>query len=500
MTRTQATPTPLHHALIEDFKAQGLLIERAYVNGAWIAARDGASYGVFNPSDGAFLGSVPALSADQAKDAIDGAHDAFSDWARTMPNVRAQKLRRWAELMRDEREDLALIMTLEQGKPLREAVGEIDYAAGFLDWFADEALRLAPRGVTSPLKDRATALSRAPVGVCALITPWNFPAAMITRKAAAALAVGCTVVVKPAPETPFSALALAVLAEKAGIEPGIFNVITGDAPMLAKVLCDDARVRALSFTGSTRVGRLLLEWAAPTVKRVSMELGGHAPFIVFADADLDKAVDDAIAAKFQTSGQDCLAANRILVEGDVYEAFAERFAEKAAALVVGDGLQPGVEIGPLMHEGAVEKCRDHVEDALKKGARLLAGGGRHPLGGLFFQPTVLKDVTSEMKIFSEETFGPVAALTPFKDEAEAIAIANATEYGLAAYVQTQNGARAQRLAVGLDFGMLAVNCVKMTGAPVPFGGMKQSGLGREGGAMGIDAFSDVKYVCMATNI
>lgn len=487
-------------ALIDDLIKSGLLVQSAYIGGAWVSAREGHVIDVYNPADGERIGSVPDLSVDEARMATVAAAEAFDAWSSTLPGERARMLRTWYELILAERDDLALLMTLEQGKPLADARGEIEYAASFIDWYAGEAGRLGVEGITPHLEDRDMQVVREPLGVAALITPWNFPAAMITRKAAAAMAVGCTVVVKPAPETPFSALALAALAHEAEIPAGVFNVITGDAPKLAKMLCEDPRVRALSFTGSTRVGKLLLEQTVPTLKRVSLELGGHAPFVVFPDVDLDAAVRDAVAAKFQTSGQDCLAANRIYVHDDIYDAFAARFAAATAKLAVGNGLAPGVEIGPLMHEAAVAKCQEHIDDALSQGARVLHGGGSHALGGLFFQPTVLADVSEEMLIAREETFGPVAALMRFSDEDEVVRRANNTPYGLAAYVQTKDGARARRLSAKLDFGMVAVNCVKMTGGPVPFGGRKQSGQGREGGRMGIEAFTDIKYVCTRADV
>jgi len=476
----------------------GLLTDHCYIDGQWRKAKTKSVLKVHNPCDGTVLGTVPDLGVSDVIGAVDAAQTALGTWAQELPKVRAQKLRLWGELMLAEREDLALIMTLEQGKPLSEALGEIDYAAGFLDWFASEAERLNIEGITPHLKGTEMRVARVPVGVSALITPWNFPSAMITRKAGAALAVGCTVIVKPAPETPFSALALAVLAETSGIPAGVFNVVTGDAPVLAKALCDDVRVRAISFTGSTPVGRQLLEWSAPTVKRVSLELGGHAPFIVFGDADIDRAVQDAVMAKFLTSGQDCLAANRIYVHETIYENFCQRFAEATKRLKVGNGLIPEIDIGPLMHQGAIDKCLQQVEDAKNKGARVLVGGGQHDLGGLFFEPTVIADITADMFISCEETFGPVAAIAHFSSEDQVIRMANDTEYGLAAYVYARDGARAARVASRLEFGMVAVNCVKMTGAPVPFGGMKQSGLGREGGRHGLDAFSDIKYICTST--
>ncbi len=485
-------------SLIETLRDSGLLRDQCYIGGQWRKAATHDVVDVYNPSDATHIGSVPDLSVAQATEAVDAADTAFPAWAHALPKERAQKLRQWGVLMLAERQDLALIMTLEQGKPLHESLGEIDYAASFLDWYAGEAERLNVEGITPHLEGCDMRVSRVPVGVSALITPWNFPSAMITRKAGAALAVGCTVVVKPAPETPFSALALAVLAERAGIPAGVFNVITGDAPLLAKTLCDDLRVRALSFTGSTRIGKQLLQWSAPTLKRVSLELGGHAPFIVFDDVDIERAVTDAVAAKFQTSGQDCLAANRIYIHDAIYADFCQRFAAATKHLKVGDGLSRDTDIGPLMHQGATDKCLQHVDDARAKGARILAGGGRHSLGGLFFEPTVIADVTPDMAISSEETFGPVAALSRFSSEDQVIGLANATQYGLAAYLYTGDGTRATRLASRLEFGMVAVNRIKMTGAPIPFGGMKQSGLGREGSRHGIDAFSDIQYICTAT--
>ncbi|MBL4748611.1 MAG: NAD-dependent succinate-semialdehyde dehydrogenase [Magnetovibrio sp.] len=476
-------------------KNAGLLVETAYINGQWIKTPADQVITVTNPFDGSVIGTVPSLDQKAVTDAIDGAEAAFAKWSQLLPHQRAQKLRIWGELMLAEREDLGLIMTLEQGKPLAESMGEIDYAASFFDWFAGVAERNALVGITPHLARASMVTVREPVGICALITPWNFPSAMITRKAAAALAVGCTVVVKPASETPFSALALAVLAEKAGIPKGVFNVVTGKSAVIAKTMCDDVRVRALSFTGSTKVGRLLLKWASPLVKKVSMELGGHAPFIVFEDVDIDHAVQGAIAAKFQTSGQDCLAANRIYIHHDILDEFIKRFTKAVGELKVGDGMEPGTEIGPLMNDGSVNKCIEHVQDAIRKGAVLHVGGKVHSLGKLFFQPTVLAPMTPDMLIANEETFGPVAAITGFSREEDVIKLANATEYGLAAYVYTKNGARAARMAGALEFGMIAINRVKMTGGPVPFGGVKQSGLGREGGEFGMDAFSNIKFIC-----
>jgi aspartate-semialdehyde dehydrogenase len=392
------------------------------------------------------------------------------------------------------REALAAIMTAEQGKPISEALGEIDYAASFVEFYAEEARRPNIESVTSHLPDAEVELWREPVGVAALVTPWNFPSAMITRKAAAALAAGCTVVIHPSAETPLSALALAELADRAGLPPGVVNVVTGDAPEIVGAWTEDPRVRALSFTGSTEVGRLLYRQSADTVKRLVLELGGHAPFLVFADADLDNAIDEAIKAKFATTGQDCLGANRFLVERSVYDRFCRRFAERTAALTLGPG-RDDPDLGPLMNEAAVAKQESHVADALERGARLLTGGQRDPQGPLFYRATVLADVPRNARIMHEETFGPVAAIAPFDTEEEAIDWANGTEYGLVAYLHTLDPRRIYRASRALQFGMVAVNRTKVTGAPIPFGGMKQSGLAREGARYGLEAFTDIKYVC-----
>ncbi len=481
-------------ARLSDFR---LLREQAYIDGRWTAADDAATLEVFDPSTGGPLGRVPRLGAAGARRAVEAAARAFPAWRALLPAERAKHLRAWYDAVQANAEDLAVLMVAEQGKPLAEARGEIAYAASFIEWYAEEAKRIgAPETAPSHLPGADTLVRREPLGIAALVTPWNFPAAMITRKAAAALAAGCTTVVHPSSETPFSALALAELAERAGLPAGVFNVVTGQAREIVKSWCEDTRVRALSFTGSTEVGRLLAAQCAPTVKTLVMELGGHAPFLVFADADLDKAVEACIAAKFATSGQDCLAANRILIERPVYDAFVERFAARVAALRVGPGLEAGAEIGPLINERATAKMDEHVTDAVGKGARLLVGGKRHALGGLFFEPTVLADVPAEAAIFREETFGPVAALAPFDDEDEALARANDTEYGLIAYLHSRDYARISRVTAALEFGMVAVNRTKVTGAPIPFGGVKQSGLGREGGRVGAEVFTTLKYVCL----
>ncbi len=467
----------------------------SYIDGKWRSAEGGAAIAVTNPADGEWLGEVAALSADDATAAVDAAQRAFVTWSDTLPQERARLLRRWHALMLENQEDLALLMTLEQGKPYSEALGEIAYAADFIEFYAEETRRPNIEGVTSHLPDAEVELWREPMGVAALITPWNFPSAMLTRKAAAALAAGCTIVAHPSAETPFSALALAELAERAGFPPGVFNVVTGEAPVIVEPWTQDARVRVLSFTGSTEVGRLLYRQCAGTVKSLIMELGGHAPVIVFKGADLDQAVTETIKAKFATSGQDCLGANRIFVERPLYAEFVEKFTAATQALTLAKGLDDA-DVGPLMNEKAVAKQEAHVADALAKGAVLKCGGARRDdLGPLFYAPTVLADVPDDADILREETFGPVAAILPFDTEEEVVAKANNTEYGLVAYVHSQDPRRIYRVSRKLQFGMVAVNRTKVTGAPIPFGGMKQSGLGREGARQGLEAFTEIKYVC-----
>ncbi len=473
-----------------------LFRENAYIDGRWRAATDGTVREVHNPATGECLGTVAALGATEAVEAVAAAENAFGGWRKRLPQERAAILHAWHNEILANREDLAVLMTLEQGKPIGESRGEIDYAASFIAWYAEEAKRLNVESVTSPFPDADTMVRREPAGVAALVTPWNFPSAMITRKGAAALAAGCTVVVHPSMYTPYSALALAELAERAGMPAGVFNVVTGDAPEIVGAFCASPAVRVVSFTGSTQVGRLIAAQCAPSVKRLIMELGGHAPFIVFPDADFERAIDGAVAAKFATSGQDCLAANRFFVHRDIYKRFVDAFAERARALNVGTGLNESVEIGPLMHERAVAKCADHVADALARGARLVNGGKHHTAGSLFFEPTVLADVPTDARIWHEETFGPVAALAPFDDEDAVLAAANATEYGLVAYLYTADTRRISRFGRALEYGMVAVNRVKITGAPVPFGGVKQSGLGREGARQGMEAFTEIKYLCL----
>ena len=472
-----------------------LLREHAYIDGRWCSADNLQVIEVTNPFDGSFIGTVPNMGIFETRKAIAAAKEAFPAWSAMLPQDRASALRRWHDLLLENKEDLALLMTLEQGKPINESRGEINYAASFIDFYAEEAKRVNVENITSHLPGRNMSVKREAIGVTAAVTPWNFPCAMITRKAAAALAAGCTMIVRPATETPFSATALAELAERAGIPAGVFNVVTGDPNPVVGELCGSTDVRALSFTGSTEVGRLLLSQGAQTIKKMSMELGGHAPFILFDDVDLDEAVAHAINAKFATSGQDCLAANRIFVQRDIYDEFLDKYAKAIAELRVGNGIEEYVEIGPLMHDRAVAKCDEHVSDARAKGARVLTGGKK--MGGLFYAPTLLADVNKDMQIYREETFGPVAPVMPFDTEDEVISQANDSEYGLAAYLFTNDHDRANRVSNALEYGMVALNCVKITGAPVPFGGVKQSGLGREGSRHGLEEFTELKYVCAA---
>ncbi|MBN9221510.1 MAG: NAD-dependent succinate-semialdehyde dehydrogenase [Mesorhizobium sp.] len=487
---------PHRHEALDRLADRRLLRELAYVDGHWTASEPAESFEVTDPATGITVAFVAALDARQTARAIDAAARALPAWRSLLPQERSRILRKWFELIIAAKDDLALLMTLEQGKPLKESLGEIDYAASFVEWYAEEAKRLNAESVTSHLPHAEMMVRREPLGVVGVVTPWNFPSAMLTRKAAAALAAGCTIVAHPSSETPLSALALAELGERAGLPPGVFNIVTGKAATIVGRLCEDPRVRAMSFTGSTEIGRLIAAQSAPTMKRLVMELGGHAPLIVFADADVDRAIDIAIDAKFATSGQDCLAANRIYVQRPLYDRFCAAFARRIEGLRTGNGLAGEIDIGPLMHERAVKKVEEQVVDAIAHGARCLAGGGRHQAGPLFFQPTLLADVADTALIMREETFGPVAAVTPFDSEDEVIARANDTEYGLVAYVVTENGARQQRMGRALDYGMVAINRVKITGAPIPFGGVKQSGIGREGSRHGLEAFTDLKYLCL----
>jgi aspartate-semialdehyde dehydrogenase len=491
--------TPLApHPALSRLSDRALLRTLGHVGGRWTAAADAADFAVTDPASGALVARVAALGAAETDAAIAAAAAAFPAWAARLPQDRARILRKWGELMLAAAEDLALIMTLEQGKPIAEARGEIAYAAEFLDWYAGEAPRINAEGVTPHLPEVEMIVRREPLGPVGVVTPWNFPAAMITRKVAAALAAGCTCVVHPSAETPLSGLALAELAERAGLPAGVMNLVPGDAATIVGRMCADERLRAMSFTGSTAVGRLIAAGCAPTMKRLVMELGGHAPLIVFADADLDRAVGIALDAKFATSGQDCLAANRIYVERAVLPAFTARLAERIAALKVGPGLDPATEIGPLIHARALAKVDAQVRDAVARGGRIVTGGGVHPDLPLAFMPTLIEGAPDAALIHREDTFGPVASVLPFDSEAEVIARANATEDGLVAYLVTRDGARMLRLSRALEFGMVAVNRVKITGGPIPFGGWKQSGLGREGSRHGAEAFTDLKYLCIDT--
>ena len=473
-----------------------LLRRRCYINGEWRNAESGATLAVTNPADGAVLTEVPDMGADETAAAVAASHTAWRDWRGRTAGDRSALLRRWFDLILTHQEDLARLMTAEQGKPLTESRGEIAYAASFVEWFAEEGKRIYGDTIPTHRTDARLLVIKEPIGVCAAITPWNFPSAMITRKAAPALAAGCTMVVKPASQTPLSALALAELAHRAGIPAGVFNVVTGNSAVIGKALTDDPRVRKLSFTGSTETGKLLMGACAGTVKKISLELGGNAPFIVFDDADLDRAVAGAVACKYRNSGQTCVCANRILVQEEIYNAFAEAFARAVTALKVADGFTEGAEQGPLIDMKAVEKSERLIQDALEKGATLLAGGKRHALGGTFFEPTILGDAGPAMNIAGEEAFGPVAPLFRFQTEAEAIQLANDTPYGLAAYFYARDIGRVWRIAEALEYGMVGINTGILSTAVAPFGGVKESGIGREGSRYGIDEYIEIKYLCM----
>jgi len=476
----------------------GLLKEEGWINGAWVGATE-SSLPVLNPATGDVLARVPRMGASETADAIRVAKEAQVLWRNESAMTRAAVLRKMADLMMVHQEDLANILSAEQGKPLPESRGEIAYAASFFQWFSEEAPRVYGDLIPPHKKDVRVVVQREPIGVTAAITPWNFPSAMITRKLGPAIAVGCSMVLKPAEDTPLSALAIAELSHRAGLPPGVFNVVTGsreDSKAIGKELCTNPTVRKLSFTGSIAVGKLLLEECASTVKKVSMELGGNAPFIVFDDADIDAAVDGAIACKFRNSGQVCIAANRFLIQAGVFEEFKTKFRDRVASLQVGNGFEPPSQVGPLITEAAVKKVERHIQDAVSRGAVLEVGGKRHRLGGTFFEPTVLSNVTTEMVICQEETFGPVAGLVQFETEEEAIKIANDTPCGLAAYFFSRDNARVWRVSEGLEYGMVGANTGTMSTAIAPFGGMKESGLGREGSHYGTDEWLETKYVCM----
>lgn len=474
--------------------APALLRQQAYIDGRWLDAESKQTQTIHNPANGNPIGAVPVMGANETRDAIEAANRALSGWSRQTAKERAAKLRNWFDLIIQHQDDLAYLMTLEQGKPLAEARGEILYAASYVEWFAEEAKRVYGDVIPSPQTGKKLLVLKQPIGVTAAITPWNFPAAMITRKVAPALAAGCTMVLKPAPQTPFSALALADLAERAGIPQGVFNVVTGDAVAIGGELTGNPTVRKLSFTGSTNVGRLLMAQCAHDIKKLSLELGGNAPFIVFEDADVDAAVEGALVSKYRNNGQTCVCANRFYVHDNVYESFAEKLKAAVEEFRVGDGLQGGVTLGPLIDASAVTKIQSHIADAVSKGAKVMTGGKIHPLGGTFFEPTILMDVPHHALVAKEETFGPLAPLLRFTDEAEAVAHANDTEFGLAAYFYSRDLARIFRVAEALEYGIVGINSGAISTEVAPFGGMKASGLGREGSKYGIDEYVEIKYL------
>jgi succinate-semialdehyde dehydrogenase/glutarate-semialdehyde dehydrogenase len=472
-----------------------LFRQACYIDGDWIEPRASDVINVDNPATGEIIGRVPKMATAQVRQAIEAAARAFPAWRKRTAKERAGVLRRWFELIMSNQEDLAHLMTLEQGKPLVESRGEVAYAASFIEWFGEEAKRVYGDTIPPHQADKRIVVIKEPVGVVALITPWNFPLAMIARKAGPALAAGCTVVIKPASQTPFSALALAELAERAGVPKGVLNVITGKASEIGAELASNPTVRKLSFTGSTEIGKLLMAQCSSTVKKLSLELGGNAPFIVFDDADLDAAVEGAVASKYRNTGQTCVCTNRFLVQDSVYDAFAAKLAIAVKALKVAPGNEPGATQGPLIDDTAVKKVEEHIQDATSKGATVLVGGRHHALGGRFFEPTILTDVTPEMAIAREETFGPVAPLFRFKSEADAVALANDTQYGLAAYFYGRDVARVWRVAEALEYGMVGINTGMISTEVAPFGGVKESGLGREGSKYGIDEYLEIKYLC-----
>ncbi|VTU13200.1 Succinate-semialdehyde dehydrogenase [NADP(+)] GabD [Variovorax sp. SRS16] len=472
-----------------------LFRQQCLVDGAWVNASGGETIQVINPADDSVLGSVPRLTAMDVRAAVQAADRALSPWRQTSAKERSRLMRRWFDLCMAHQDDLAMLLTLEQGKPLLEAKGEIAYGASFIEWFAEEAKRVYGDVIPAATMDRRIVVLKQPVGVVAAITPWNFPNAMITRKAGAALAAGCTIVIKPASATPYSALALGQLALEAGIPPGVINVVTGSAATIGQELTSNPTVRKLSFTGSTEVGKQLMAQCAATVKKVSMELGGNAPFIVFDDADLDAAVAGVMASKFRNAGQTCVCANRIFVQDGIYERFANKLKTVVEAQVVGNGMDEGVHLGPLIDDAAVAKVREHIDDAVSLGATVITGGASHRLGKRFFTPTILANVSPKSKLMYEETFGPVAPLVRFKSDDEAIAMANDTPFGLAAYFYTQDYARAWQVAEALEVGIVGLNEGLISTELAPFGGIKESGVGREGSKYGVDDYLEIKYVC-----
>ncbi|MFC4270225.1 NADP-dependent succinate-semialdehyde dehydrogenase [Sneathiella chungangensis] len=479
-----------------NLKDPDLLRMQGLVGGKWCDADGGKSLDVTNPATGEVIGTAPMMGAAETRRAIEAAKAAMPDWAGKTAKERANILRKWHDLMLENTDDLAKIMTVEMGKPLAEAKGEVAYAASFIEWFAEEGKRIYGDTIPEHQNDKRIVVLKQPIGVTVAITPWNFPIAMITRKAAPALAAGCPMVIKPAELTPFSAFAMAVLAERAGIPSGILSIVTGDAPAIGTEMTSNSIVAKLTFTGSTAVGKLLMEQCAGTVKKTSMELGGNAPFIVFDDANLDEAVEAAMACKYRNAGQTCVCANRIYVQEGIHDAFVDRLTERVKALKVGNGLEDGVMQGPLITENAVKKVETHIEDAVKKGAKVLLGGHRHPLGHTFFEPTILTGVTQEMRVAKEETFGPMAPIFTFKDEAEVIAMANDTEFGLAAYLCARDIGRIWRVSEALEYGIVGINTGIISTEVAPFGGVKQSGIGREGSKYGIDDYLEIKYMCI----
>jgi succinate-semialdehyde dehydrogenase/glutarate-semialdehyde dehydrogenase len=479
-----------------NLKDPTLLRQQCYIDGRWLDARSGGTKPVTNPASGAVLGTVPSMGADETRAAIEAAAAAFPAWAARTAKDRATLLRRWHDLMLANADDLAVLMTAEQGKPLAEAKGEIAYAASFIEWFAEEAKRVYGDVIPGHQPDKRIFVLRQPVGVVAAITPWNFPAAMITRKAGPALAAGCTFVCKPAMQTPYSALAMAELAHRAGIPAGVFSVVTGSAAAIGGEMTSNPIVRKVTFTGSTEIGKKLMVQCAGTLKKLSLELGGNAPFIVFDDADLDLAVQGAIASKYRNTGQTCVCANRLLVQEGVYDAFVAKLVDAVRKLRIGDGLQGATEQGPLIDANAVAKVEEHVADALAKGGRIALGGKRHALGGTFFEPTIITGVKPTMLVAREETFGPVAPIFSFKDEKEAIRMANDTEFGLASYFYTRDLARSLRVAEALEYGIVGLNTGIISTEVAPFGGVKESGFGREGSKYGILDYTELKYLCI----
>ncbi|MGD9841576.1 MAG: NADP-dependent succinate-semialdehyde dehydrogenase [Steroidobacteraceae bacterium] len=479
-----------------NLKDPSLFIQKCYIGGKWLSAASGKSISVSNPATQQAIGNVPSLATEEVKQAIESANQALAPWQAKTAKERAVILRRWFELMMQNQDDLAVLMTSEQGKPLAESKGEIAYAASFIEWFAEEAKRIYGDVIPGHQADKRIVVIRQAVGVVAAITPWNFPAAMITRKAGAALAAGCTIVIKPASQTPYSALALALLAERAGVPVGVLNVVTGSATVIGAELTRNPIVRKLSFTGSTEIGKLLMTQCVPTMKKVSMELGGNAPFIVFDDADLDAAVQGVIASKYRNTGQTCVCTNRLLVQEGIYDAFVVKLVEAVKKLRVGNGLEGPTELGPMIDMNAVNKVKEHIDDAVGKGAKLVLGGKPHALGGTFFEASVITDVTPNMLVAREETFGPLAPVFRFKTEAEAIHMANDTEFGLASYFYTRDLARSWRVGEALEYGMVGINTGLISNEVAPFGGIKESGLGREGSMYGIEDYTELKYMCV----